>query len=443
MVGNIIIYQPGKTITHCNDGCKQYNRFKSSRKESFIYFQSLQMCMSASLRNFIPFQPEEILNGPYGDWIFLLVFISLFIGVSGAVLPKHLTENNRYGKTVVVFCGIILGIGLFKAKDIYNFNLESLGFMAIWLIVFCMGLVVYGLSKMGMNKSTAISVTYCIMFLSFFLLSPSLFDAISQAFPLVNLIFIVLFFYMLAKPFYSIFANKNPLKSAREFRSNHFSSATDVEIEREEKDDLMEIKDIKKKAIPATKKEFKCIKDIKNALEEIIKLIRKKGNQLSEKEKKTITEDLERINKDENILQRAANLLKASIYTYNNHHRKDIAEIQNRLKTIKLNSQKAPIIEELNFHKTMLKIINYMDKVESATEGNFIKSFNNFIFQAMKLLKANKPDESVTYLQASKKNIEEIFGFLKKIKSFEKWLIKIDKKIIEDLDKELKIKSSK
>ncbi len=397
--------------------------------------------MSASLRNFIPFEPEEILNGPYGDWIFLLVFISLFIGLSGAVLPKHLTENNRYGKTVVVFCGIILGIGLFKAKDIYNFNLESLGFMAIWLVVFFMGLVVYGLSKMGMSKGTAISVTYCIMFLSFFLLSPSLFDAISQAFPLVNLIFIILFFYMLAKPLYSIFTNKSPLKSAREVKSNPFSSATDVEIEREEKEDLMEIKDIKKTAIPATKKEFKCIKDIKNALEEIVKLIHKKGNQLSGKEKKTIAEDLERINKDENILQRAANILKSSIYTYNNHHRKDVTEIQNRLKTAQ-NPQKAQIVEELNFHKTMLKIVNYMDRVESATEGNFIKSFNTYIFQAMRLLRNNKPEESLSYLQASKKNIDEIYDFLKKIKSLEKWLIKIDKKIIEDLEKELKIKSS-
>ncbi len=375
--------------------------------------------------------------------IFLFVFISLFIGLSGAVLPKHLTENNRYGKTVVVFCGIILGIGLFKAKDIYNFNPESLGFMAIWLIVFIMGLVVYGLSKMGMSKGTAISVTYCIMFLSFFLLSPSLFDAISEAFPLVNLIFIVLFFYMLAKPFYSIFANKNPLKSAKEVRSNHFSSAADVEIQREEKDDLMEIKDIKKTAIPTTKKEFKCIKDVKNALEEILKIIQKKGNQLSGKEKKTITEDLERINKDENILQRAANLIRASIHTYKNHHSKDIAELQNRLKTTTLNSQKTPIIEELNFHKTMLRIINYMDRMESETEDSFIKSFNTHIFQAMKLLKNNKPDESVTYLQASKKNIEEIIKFLKSIKSMEKWLVKIDKKIIADLEKELKIKSSK
>ena len=84
-----------------------------------------------------------------------------------------------------------------------------------------------------------------------------------------------------------------------------------------------------------------------------------------------------------------------------------------------------------------------MDRMESATEGDFIKSFNTHIFQAMKLLKNNKPDESVTYLQASKKNIDEIIKFLKSIKSLEKWLVNIDKKIIEDLEKELKIKSSK
>jgi len=202
--------------------------------------------MPTTLRKFIPFQPEELLNGPYGDWLLLIIFCGLFIAISGAVLPRHLTEK-RYGKAVVTFTGLILGIGLFKAKDIYNFNLESFGFLAIWIIILIMGFVMYGLTKIGLAKSTAVSVTYCVMFLSFFLLSPSLFDAIAEAFPLVNLIFIVLFFYIIGKPLLSAFGNKNPLKAARQIAKTNFTSDQDVEIDKEQEEDKAEVKDIKKR----------------------------------------------------------------------------------------------------------------------------------------------------------------------------------------------------
>lgn len=78
--------------------------------------------------------------------------------------------------------------------------------------------------------------------------SPSLFDAIAEAFPLVNLIFIILFIYMLGKPLFSMFGNKNPLKTAKKL-GNHFFNDQDVEIDREVNEEKKERKDVKKQVM--------------------------------------------------------------------------------------------------------------------------------------------------------------------------------------------------
>ncbi|MBT6340291.1 MAG: hypothetical protein HOJ48_13450 [Desulfobacula sp.] len=392
--------------------------------------------MSVSLRRMVPFQPDEILNGQYGDWLLLIIFCGLFIAISGAVLPRHLTEK-RYGKAVVIFTGLILGIGLFKAKDIYNFNLESFGFMAIWIIILIMGFVIYGLTKMGMAKTTAISITYCIMFLSFFLLSPSLFDAISESFPLINLIFIILFFYMIGKPLFSMFNSKNPLKAARKIEHTNFTSGQDVEIEKEEGEDKVEIKDIKKKTIPGTKRELKSVSAIEKLLIDIIKAIRKKGTNLTPEDKKKISDDLKLINRNENVLKQGLFFIRSHVNAYRRHHKKDINEIQQRLNTANSLKQKQVLGEELHYQKTMLEVISFMDKAESRVI-DFCKSFNSLIYQAMNRFTKNNPAEALSYLQTAKNNLAKMDSIYKKQRDLEKYLLKSDKKLIKDLKKEIK-----
>ena len=392
--------------------------------------------MPVSLRRFIPFQPEELLNGPYGEWLFLIIFCGLFIAISGAVLPRHLTEK-RYGKAVVVFTGLILGIGLFKAKEIFNFNLESFGFMAIWLIILIMGFVIYGLTKMGMAKTTAVSITYCVMFLSFFLLSPSLFDAIAESFPMVNLIFIILFLYMLGKPLFSIFGNKNPLKTARKLQHANFSNNQDVEIDREVVGDKKEKKDVKKQVMPVTKKELRSVFDIDKLLTDIIKTINKKGTQLTNEDKKKISDDLKLINRNEAVLTQAMKFIRFHIEIYNRHHKRDLNEIRQRLNQTKSAKQKKILQEELHYQKIMLEVIAFMNKLESK-EPDFIKSFNSLLFHAVNRIINNNIGEGLSYLQTAKSNLSKMGSIYRKQKDLEKYLLKNDKKLIENLKQENK-----
>ena len=393
--------------------------------------------MAVSLREFIPFRPDEILSGPYADWALLILFCGLFIAIAGAVLPKHLSEK-RYGKAVVVFAGIILGIGLFKAKEIYHFNLESFGFFAIWLIIILMGFVAYGLIKMGMAKGNAIALTYCVIFLSFFFLSPSLFDSISASFPLINLIFIILFIYMLTKFLMSVFRH-DPLKKGIQSGTKTFKSGEDIEVEKEQDEDEKEINDVKRKTIPAEKKELKTLSHTKKLLEEIIESVNKSGAQLSDENKKTITEDLKSIYRSKVIIEQSIQYLCSRVDLYKKHHMRDITEVQQRLTQASSEKQKKALKTELRFHKIMLDVISFIEKFAGNKEPEFIKSFNSLLYTAIKKLKEKKTSESLGCLQALQENIKNLEKMLRKIKSVEKRFIKTDKKIIKNLKSEKKV----
>lgn len=146
----------------------------------------------------MPYGPLDLLRGPIGEWIVLILLCGLFIAISGAILPKRLTEK-RYGKAVTIFVGLILGIGLFMTRRLYNFNFESFGFLSIFIIIILMFLVTYGLLKMQFNKDMAIGVTYCMIFLTFYIMSPSLFDTFAETLPILNGIFFLTFIYIIGK----------------------------------------------------------------------------------------------------------------------------------------------------------------------------------------------------------------------------------------------------
>lgn len=174
--------------------------------------------MSIGIRRFMPHGPLELLRGPFGEWVVLILLCGLFIAIAGAILPKRLTEK-RYGKGVTIFVGLILGIGLFMSKKLLNFNLESFGFLGIFIIIILMFLVTYGLLKMQFNKDMALGITYCMIFMTFYIMTPSLFDTIADSLPILNGIFFLTFFYILGKTIFNLFKGtgdglKDRIKSA-------------------------------------------------------------------------------------------------------------------------------------------------------------------------------------------------------------------------------------
>jgi hypothetical protein len=394
--------------------------------------------MVTSLREFIPIKPDELINGPLAEWLLIILFCGLFMGISGAVLPKHLTEK-RYGKLIIVFTGIILGVGLYKSQELYNFNLESFGFMAIWLVLLVMGFVIYGLTKMGVKKSTALALTYCVMFMSFFLLSPSLFDTILQSVPWLAIVFVILFVYLIGKMLFGIFGGKNPLKAAKKIEKMDFESADSVEMEKEAQEEKSEIKDVKKKTVPATKKDLKSILDIEKLLFDIIKIIKFKKQQLDNEDRKIISDDLKRIHQSQNLLTKSMKVIREHLNAYFQHHKKDLNAIQARLNKASSPVQRQILEEEIVYQKKMIEIISFMDKVELKVL-DFCKTFNSLIYKGISLIAKKNPEEALIYLQTAFNNLKNMTSIFQQQKKYEQYLIKLGKKTIKDLKIEKKSK---
>ena len=138
--------------------------------------------MAASLRPFDPFtylKPFDIL-GKYSEWIELILYCVMFIAIAGVALPKNLT-NRRFGRPLVTAVGLVLGIGLYRAKDLFNFSFESFAFMGIWMIIILFGVLFFGMMKgLKVRPDIAFALTYCTIFISFLAIRPTLFDAVAQ-----------------------------------------------------------------------------------------------------------------------------------------------------------------------------------------------------------------------------------------------------------------------
>ncbi len=164
--------------------------------------------MTFQLRRIAPIDPKELLGGTYGEWIILIMLCSLFIALAGAVLPERLTRSKT-GKALYIIVGLILGIGLFMTRKVFNFNLESFGFLAIWLIIILAAFVTYGLAKVGMRKDLAVTFSYCLMFMTFYILTPSMVDTISDRFPLLYFVLLIAFVYLVGNLLLKMLKNPN------------------------------------------------------------------------------------------------------------------------------------------------------------------------------------------------------------------------------------------
>jgi len=397
--------------------------------------------MSISLRTFEPVMPSELLNGVYGEWIIMGLLSFFFIAVAGVTLPKHLT-NRKYSKPLIVTIGLILGIGLYKAIDIYNFNFESFGFAAIFILIIIVSFIVYGIVKSQLRKDLAITVSYCIMFLTFFLMTPSLFDSISKSLPILNGIFILCFIYSVGAILVKGFgATNDPGMIIDKLKSIKIKSPKDVEteeeIKKEIKDDKKENKLIKKKTMGVTKLELKTVDDIDKNLGQMIKTVNEKGSNIEYQDIAQITHNLRKIYKDENILTQGWSTLRAHANAYKRLHRREIPELEKRYSKTTDPKEKNIIKDELKYQKMMPKVLNFMEQVESKQSMN-ISQFNNLLSSAATRMKNKQPRRARALMQEANNGLGQIKKSYEQQIKFEKYLLKCGKKTILDLKREKK-----
>lgn len=390
--------------------------------------------MAISLRRFIPAAPEEFLEGPIGEWVIIILLCGLFIAVCGAVLPKRLIEK-RYGKALVVFLGLILGVGLYMSKDMYNFNFESFGFVAIWIIIFLVGLVTFTLFRWGMKIDTAFALTYCVMYLTFAMLTPSLYDSIADSFPLMNLIFLIVFGYLGIRILMKIFSkNKTTENAAFEFKHNNIPPVDQAEIDRELQTDKDEKKNLKKKTTKLTNIELYKIEDIEKLVSQII-ITLKKNPSITEEEREDIYVLLNKIITKKKDFVYGLQILDRHIEKYERGDEKQINELNTRYVEAKDKKKKAEIRKELDFEKKKIQIFEFMKRDKNRLV-EFLKFFDREMYNAVNALRQSNVPESINRLSMVKQQLGTIRKILKELTGYVSYLIKYSKKEEKILKKE-------
>jgi len=374
----------------------------------------------------MPVDPHELLSGTYGEWVKIILFCGLFIALAGAVLPKRLTEK-RYGKALTVFTGLILGLGLYTAQNLYNFNFESFGFLAIWLIVILTAFVTFGLMRMGMRKDIALSLTYCVMFLTFFLMTPSIYDSIAGSFPILNLAFLLAFLYLAGTLFYKMFAHKkDTLKSAKELKGVEITQPDEPEIKKEIESEEREEKDMKHKTLKLTKTELRDVERIDHYLKQIISTL-EKSDTFTEDEKQQIANALLTIGRTKEDIERGLELLKRHIENYKYTDRSKQAELRDRFKKAGTKEKRKEIQKEWLLEKRKIEIYFFIDS-ENAKILQFLKTFDSLIHKSVDLMSQNKPAAAAQVIQLARKHLATIKDILIKLKKYEKYILKVSGK---------------
>lgn len=392
--------------------------------------------MAVSLRKYAPIDPGEMLSGNLGEWIIITLLCGLFIAIFGAVLPKHLTEM-RYGKALVTFLGLIFGLGLYLAKDLYHFDLESFGFLAFGLMIVIAVIVTFGLTRIGASKPTAIALSYCLVFLTFVMREPSLFDSIAETLPILNLIFYLMFFYMVGKLIFGMVSHKHTalyaLKKIKDFDfKGPMPKETVKQIDSEVATDKLEDKEIKKVAMKLTKREINTTNDMRSDIDDMQRLIRTKGKNIDKDEVGELQKRLRRLRNEEGVLIRGLELIPRQLNLYKLRHTKQLEIERNRLHEAKDKEQQKHLHKAVYNHKKALEIIDNL-KRHNDRAINDKREFDRNLYAAMLRIKERKPEESVQLLNRSKRYLDELRKIYENQRRLENDLIYINKTTIKEL----------
>ena len=391
--------------------------------------------MAARLRQFTPFKPSEIIN-IYGDWIILIFLCGIFITIAQTFLPERIT-SKRSGKLLSVFIGLSMGVGLYSAKKAYNFNFESFGFLGIALIVILLAIITFSITSMKMKKSHAVALTYCVMFLTFYLMTPSIYDSFARSLPILNLLFVIAgIYFIMSGIFGSLITPKSTMTSATDLAHADIHPQDESYIDKEIDAEKKERKQIKSKTIKLTKRELKDIDHIHNSLKDIEKIL-KDSDSITEQSKNEIAYTLVEIRNTKNDFLKGLNLLKQHAKHYRARDQNRIQELRSRYHSIKDELKRHKIKKEVHLEQKKLQIFEFINSnYDKITK--FINDFDTQVQKAVIYIKENQPKGAIHPIQTARNHMNMVWHMLKEMKQHEQYLLKLSKKEEKILKKEKK-----
>ncbi len=195
---------------------------------------------------------------------FVLAFL-FFLGVSQVTLGKRFTGKG--GTLLTVAVSLLLSVGLSVAESRLSFSLASFGPIAIFFLLFIVGLVLYQLTRhLGFHASTALSLAFVMTYFSIQAVSPSIMEFVHQRAPWLRTTLFLVFVFAAGKLLYSIFhtifSRRSITSLASKIEANpEFTQQIDRDVEFEEQENK------------SSKKQEKLSKKSRGNSEEIIQRI--------------------------------------------------------------------------------------------------------------------------------------------------------------------------
>lgn len=375
----------------------------------------------------------------YQDWITFTLLLAFFISIVGLALHKRF-QGARYLKPLIITTGLMLAVGTYFGiyRGWLHISFAGLGLFGAILIFIAIFFVVFGLVKgFGMHTWNALPLGFCLFYISLWAVSPNIFDTLSRRIPIVNGILLILFIISIVKTFSGFMHHsKSPEPWALDLKRNDVIPADAPQIDNEIKSEKIERKNIKKKTLKLSKSELKDVKQIDASLKDIQQILETRKD-LSQDDKQQIVKELSRIAKTKADFENSLLRVRKHIERFKAKDRKDAAELEARYHKTTDPHKKREIKTEWDYEKKKLEIFNfiatYNDRITS-----YLKMFDTRMRAAVSYMQNNQLNLATHMIRNIRSDLANTKTILEKIKSYERYSVKLAKKEEQQLQTERK-----
>jgi len=383
-------------------------------------------------------QPGPFIS-QYQDWIIFTLLLFFFWAVAGIALRKKF-EESRHLRVLVTVLALMLAVGTYYSiyQGWLHFSLQGLGLFGAILVLIIIFFIIFGLMRgYGMHLSNALPLGFGLFYMSLWAISPNILHNLQRIFPPINGILAILFIVSVIKVMFSFFRHTKPggLAMRPQLQTSYGSGSDIAEIERDLTFGKKIGKWMKGKTMKLTRMEIRTITHMEDYIQQVIKIIKTHGNNLSPNKITEISKAILKIRKSETIFKKGLNRINDHLSRYQVVERKDLAVLERRLSATKDKAKTALIKDEIYYHHKIIEAEKFMQQYEQPVL-EFTDAFNGLLGISIEKLEAGHPGEALPHLEFIMKKLFQMKPIFEKQAEIEKYILKLNKRKVDDFKKE-------
>jgi hypothetical protein len=264
------------------------------------------------------------------------------------------------------------------------------------------------------------------MFMTFYMLTPTMMDVISDKIPILYSILWVAFIWLIGNLIFKMFKKAGPMQDAVDVARTKLKQPDEPQIDKEIEEEKKERKLIKTRSLKLTKRELKGIDDIRHHLEEIMEIL-KDSDQLTELQHQHIAKSLREIALGKDQFQKGMETLEAWINKFSAGDETKMEELKRRYHATDDKDKKSEIGKQYQLEERKIRIFDFW-KSHEGNVNQFLMHFDQYVHAAATAMEQNRPKDAIEPMRMAIGIIDKLHAVLKKLKSHERYILNISKK---------------